>query len=377
MEPPVPVGHLGVSVALSPDRRRLALGTGAGFQPDENGVLVLWDLVAGVEERRVPVPSGGVGLDDDRLIQFTPDGHALVVGQETNAVGVYDLSLRRTGWLALSTADHAPGSIVVGDRLLSWGDRGLVLAPMVGDRWSDGPDSKWLAAGFSLHLDKSVVVGGRVVGPITEDDGRSSVIALDLEADREAWSTDVPMNTSSSYASSADGHTLVVATNERVHWIDTTTGTERATTPLPSFTRVVLDPQGRGLAAVDWRGGPALLGTAEGPLATLPTPLRREPLIDAPDLRSLAYSPDGKQVLVATADGALEVYTVEGTPRRTAHIAVTNDAEEWLGALWGADDTIVGITSIDVVLAGLGGDIRARLPIGVPIGRWLPPAQVR
>jgi hypothetical protein len=187
-----------------------------------------------------------------------------------------------------------------------------------------------------------------------------------------------------SYASSADGHTLVVATNGRVHWIDTTTGTEWATTPLPSSTRVVLDAQGRGLAAVPWRGGAAHLGTAEGPLATLPTTLRREPLIDAPDLRSLAYSPDGTHVLVATTDGALEVYTVEAAPRRTAprrtaHIAVTNEAEEWLGVLWGADDTIVGITPRDVVLAGLDGGIRARLPIGVPIGRWLPPApsQVR
>lgn len=82
-------------------------------------------------------------------------------------------------------------------------------------------------------------------------------------------------------------------------------------------------------------------------------------------------------MLIATPDGALEVYTVEAAPRRTAHIAVTNDAEEWLGALWGADDTIVGITSRGLVLAGLDGDIRARLPIGVPIGRWLPKAQMR
>jgi len=87
----------------------------------------------------------------------------------------------------------------------------------------------------------------------------------------------------------------------------------------------------------------------------------------APDLRSVAFSPAGDRLLVATPAGALEVYDITGVPTQLASIPVTADARDWLGVYWGASDTLVAVTQREVILAQLDGTIRQRLPLGYTI----------
>jgi hypothetical protein len=94
------------------------------------------------------------------------------------------------------------------------------------------------------------------------------------------------------------------------------------------------------------------------------------PWQSAPDLRAFVFSRDGTRGIVATAAGEIVAVELSSTPRTLYRIALVSDPAEWLGLYACADETIVAVTSLELIfLDGMTGAVQARQALGFPIRR--------
>ena len=205
---PLRIDRVGMSLAFSPDRRLLAVGTGPSSPVGLSVQLQLWDYAAGRLERTVDLPEWATGLT------FSPDGRSLLVR--------FDHTLYQTSYTQYRIWDVAtlsprgeplscpapPREAVVflqDHRLLTRGPGGVwewdfatsrpsrLAIPMSGSvqALAADPSARWIVslneAGAAQLYDASTY---RAVGPLLRaeqpivglsftDDGKSIVAAVD------------------------------------------------------------------------------------------------------------------------------------------------------------------------------------------------------
>lgn len=359
---------------LSRDGRWLAVG--AGSAPDDydaGGPLVLWDVLLRAPIRRRVVAPGGIGLKGRGLLSFSPSGRLLVGRCNTNEVHVFDATsdtLATAGEVALSHDDSAPGACLLpGERtLFTRGERGLAIVPAKGNHHVDTPGVRWFpdeGASFPFY-----VVGARADGIVVGAHPHGAK-AFDTMTGKVVWiSTEVTGGSDADWALSRDATRLVAATGAEIVVLETAHGrvVARNAVPHASSSTVEWDPAGKRVAVA--RVSDVTIYDGLALLCRLPSVPRKRPWLMAPDLRSFAFSLDGTRGVVATESGAIVVYELGGSPRRLAETPLVAEPKEWLGVLWGAGDTVVAITSKEIVfLDGKRGGVHARSPLGFPIQR--------
>jgi WD40 repeat protein len=243
-------GHTGPvdSVAYSPDGKILASST-------PQGVVKLWDSTSG----KILNTLAGQTSSTNSLA-FAPDGKVLAVGV-SNQEG-----FRISGEIRLWDVGSA--------KLLRTLKR--ELGGGVG-RLAFSPDGKVLAA--------EETVGGRGRGRIVE------VVLWDVRAEQVR----AKLKTSAAaLAFSPDGKSLATASRQLKMW-DVETGQETSSLS-GSFNSFAYSPDGRYLAGVDNLGTIVLWDMSKSEIAGTAQ------LEERPRLYSVAFSPDGRSLAVATGD---------------------------------------------------------------------------
>ena len=369
-----------LACALSRDGRRLAVGAGsADADYEAGGPLVIWDFVRGAPSRRRMVAPGGIGMEGRELLAFSPSGHLLVASCNTNEVHLFDAeseALATVGEIALSHEDSAPGACLLPGEtaLFTSGEKGLALVPIKGTHQDiDSPEVRWFPGDFPFF-----VAAARADGLVVGANPRRAQ-GFDTAAGRPRWTSTEASGDPDTWDAglSPDASELVAATGESVVFLDTGRGVVRARDAMSPGRSggVVWDAAGRRVAILTERfparSAPDVAvydgRTLSYRLGAAP---RRRPWLMAPDLCSFAFSPDGGRGVLATEDGKVVLYRLGASPRRLAEMLVTPDPEEWLGVFWGAADTVVAITSREILLIdGARGAVRSRTPLGFPIRR--------
>jgi len=366
----------GLASDLSPDGRLLAVGAGAP-DADRPGPLVIWDVVAGTIARRRTVADGGVGLDGGRLVQWSPSGALLVAATHTNQLTTYDArspELAELGRVALSFDDGAPGCVLLPGEaeLFTHGEEGVAIVPVRGRHDPSSPDVRWLGLPefpfWAIAAFDDLVVG---VEPdtVTAYDRTRRAIRYTAPA--------CPGDSDAGCAFSPDGRTLAIASNRRIRLLDSATGKELAAHPgMAARVGSIVWAAGGTRLAVSYdtlpgraeRGAVVVLERA-GALARLPVRPHAHAWLTAPDLRMFAFAPDGARGAVSTADGELVVFELAAGARELYRVAL-GDPAEWLGLYWGAGDTLVVASSLELqFLDATSGARRSRAPLGFRVRR--------
>lgn len=306
------------SAARSPCGTYLATGSTSG--PDmSDGHLILWDLRDGALLQCHPIP-GGLGWPD-RVggIQWRPDGAVLGLTYSTNALGVLD--------------PFDPDAAIRG----RW---------RVTNGWPYPPRWIWSPDGAQIYV--------ACWGP---DSAMGCFLQVD-EPDRpERWAFSAPeLDTLSSLDWRAPDLVTGWVSWNRCVGIDTATGAMRWTREVvaPALhnaageprlkprwrydhdTEVLIpSPDGRRVAALvrsaSREATPGVHVFERGRrVAVLPAPLALlRPSIDAP---CFAWSPDGRGGALLRKDGVLEVWALDGEPRRIAEVPVQGVRAVYYGA---------------------------------------------
>ncbi len=346
---------------------------------DAGGPLVLWDVVRGAPAQRRTVAPGGIGMEGRTLLAFSPSRHLLVAACNTNEVHVFDAdsdALATVGEIALSQDDSAPGACLLPGEtaLFTSGEKGLAIVPINGTHQDiDSPEVRWFPGDFPF-LVAAARADGLVVGA-----NPHGARGFDTAAGRPRWSSTEASGDPDKWEAglSPDASELVVTTGESVLFLHTERGVVRARDRM-SVGRsggVVWDAAGRRVAILTERyparSAPDVAVYDERKLSyRLGAGPRRRPWLMAPDLCSFAFSPDGSRGVLATEDGKIVVYRLGASPLRVAELLVTSDPEEWLGVFWGAADTVIALTSREILMVdGARGTVRSRSSLGFPVHR--------
>jgi hypothetical protein len=297
------------------------------------------------------------------------------------------------GTASLTSNDTAPGFVILPDEahLLTVGEQersansfdwdfAVVNARAEVDLRTKGPDLRWVrnpklfATNRGLPWDAwTGAAPGLLIGA-----GRDGAAALDLSTGAVRWkSTDVAGNADSAYAFSPDATMLAAATGSALVFLDARTGKVLRQHPMHrgSVEAILWDAHARRAAVLSGqRGGdpPPQITLYEGtaPLYTLPAAPRKAPWIMAADLHGFAFSPDGGRAVVGTIDGRLVVFELGSSPKQLGEAPVEPDPQEWLGVYWGAGNTIVAITSRELIFVdGATFKVRSRSPMGFALKR--------
>jgi hypothetical protein len=360
-----------LSSDLSPDRRWLALGAGAGLST-EDGPIALWDLAARRIARRALIDAGGIGLSlaGDDLLRFAPSGRFIVASTRTNGISVFDAAtLEVIGEKTFDdTNDSARRAVVLpGDReLFTYGERGLVIAPIAGRHDATSRIPRWFdVAGFPTMGRIAARADGVVVG------GYAEVGAFDTTTGKLRYVMTPPWRHFEPFGFSPDASVLAGASPGTVAFVDTATGRAVAAQRGGDAHAESVAWDARGLrTAVVRRAGAVEIFDAHAPLCHLDVASRDRPLIMATDLASFAFAPDGARGVVATEAGELAAFELATKPRELYRRRVVADPLEWCGVFWVAGDVIVAVTSRELVFVDArSGVIAARHPLGFPIDR--------
>ncbi|GAA0926789.1 hypothetical protein [Nonomuraea longicatena] len=386
-----PDAHLGrvLAHALSPCGRYLAVGSTAGDFPfDEIGVLQIWEVATGRCVNVIEGVPSGVGPDIDRhMIQWSADASRIAVVHHTFMVGIWEPFGDPGDWegepiVEVHVSDSRPHFALAPDgrRLVMWGGwdeedrRGRIFSLDDGEEpgalLSVETLSDEILAREPLTLDWSTWSedGERVYGYSLE----GWACSIDVASGRIAWLTDTddPLPSWSpdeKYVAYHQDDSLVIA--------DALTGRRLATHAAhPDATLLAWGPGGRLAVVTPADGSPetdAPTGTKGSHSAVSPQKahpnvrdLGARPGVSivsaddrldddlalalrptgwmTPDLFSWAWSPTGDRAACLTGDGPVEIWHLGEHPERRRVIDVPEDAS---GLLWGADDTLVIVTS--------------------------------
>ncbi|MEV2273233.1 WD40 repeat domain-containing protein [Nonomuraea africana] len=358
--------------ALSPCGRYLALGSAVGEEFDDGGVLQIWEVATGRCVNVIDGIPGGVGWESDRhMIQWSADGSRVAVVHSKSQVGVWESFGGQEGSVGepiaqVNVSDSRPCFAFApdGERVMMWGgwyreeQRGRLISL---EDVADIDDVAALVPVESLFDEMLAVLGGEP-----------------LSLDWSAWSKDgerVYGYESSGWACSID----VAA--RRVVWLRATHDLDG---PLPAWSPderhlahqrdgqlVISDAvTGEPVAVHAARPGAALLSWGPAGRLAVVAPANNDegarPGVsivratgehdydldlalsptgyDTPDLTSWAWSPDGGRAACLTDEGRVEVWELGERPERLRVVEVPEDAD---GVLWGADDVLVIVTSLD------------------------------
>jgi hypothetical protein len=364
---------------LSGDRRWLAVGALCSDDYDAGGPLAVWDVLRHAMVRRRTIAPGGIGLSGEGLLRFSASGRLLVACVDTNQVMMIDPAseqLATVGHLTLSMADSAPGTLMLPGEtdLLTSGDHGIAIAPTSGDHDDHSPRVRWLGPS-DVRFWRAVA---RADGVVVSADAEA-IVAIELPSGRVRYTSHALAATAhSDFAFTSDGSLLAGGDFGSVGFVDASNGKLLATYAAAHeyIDSVAWDVHGRRTAVVrasarrnDPTPGDVTIFERLAPTYALPVQPRWRPWLAAPDLRSFQFSPDGDRAVVATRAGDVVVFELAAAPREIARRRLAPDPKEWLGLYWGAEDTIVAITSTELFFLDTACKLRARAPLGFRVRR--------
>ncbi|MFG3704554.1 Tn3 family transposase [Micromonospora sp. NPDC047670] len=361
-----------LTYVLSPCGRYLALGSRVGEEFDDGGVLQIWEVATGRCVNVIDGIPGGVGWESDRhMVQWSADASRVAVVHHKFKVGVWesfgdqeDLGGEPIAEMAVSDSRPCFAFAPDGERVVMWGGwylkdkRGRLVSL---DDVDDLEDIESLIPVESLSDEMLAVLDG---GPLC--------------LDWSTWSKDGERVYG--YASSGWACSIDVAAR-RVVWLKQTHDFRG---PLPAWSpderhlahqrggQLVLSDAvtGKPVAVHAARPGAALLSWGPGGRLAVVVPAHKDegahPGVsivkatgehdydldlalrptgyDTPDLTAWAWAPDGSRAACLTDEGRIEVWNLGERPERLRVVEVPEDAD---GVLWGADDVLVIITSLN------------------------------
>lgn len=306
------------SAARSPCGTYLATGSVSGPSLSD-GHLILWDLRDG-SLLQCHAIEGGVGWPDEvGGIQWRPDGKVLGLTYFTNAIGVLDPfdpdAAIQGEWFVTNGWPHPPNWIWSPDGkqiyVACWGpDSALGCFLQVDDpdqpeRWAESaPDGDTLS---DLHWSAPDLLTGWGAS--------DECVGIDVASGAIRWTREV----------------VAPALHDAAG--------EPIPTPVWRYARnaevIVPSPDRRWVAAlVEPDSQYAMPGVhlyeGDQTVAVLPAPLALlRSSIDAP---CFAWSPDGRGGALLRKDGVLEVWALDGEPRRIAEVSVQGVRAVYYGA---------------------------------------------
>jgi WD40 repeat protein len=296
-------------VAFSPDGKTLgAAGLPVGEPSAPVAGINLWDVATGKERLRLRGPAADVGA-----LAFSPDGRTLAATNSDGTVRLWDAATGQEGasFKGLGEYGGRPAFSPDGKALAAAGARVCVWEVTTRkERRSFGgprqeleslalsPDLKTLAAAYHQDVDLWDVATGKL--RLTLPDHRGRVACAAFSPDGKVVAV----------ACNRDEGGLLKHTTEVKLW-DAATGKERATFPRHEgyVWEVRFSPDGKALALLEARNftprGLKVLDAATGrTLATLSVSDPKE------DAYHMAFSPDGKLLATACAEGKVRLWDV-------------------------------------------------------------------
>ncbi|MER6947611.1 BRCT domain-containing protein [Nonomuraea sp. NPDC000554] len=363
--------------ALSPDGRHLAVGSHTGDDYDRGGVLQVFEVATGRCVHAIDGIMGGVGFPDHmRSLQWSADGTRIALEYDTNATGVWDPfgTAREPIADAFFLASGRPPGMAFapeGRRAFVYGGeshflRNVIVAMHEGsvagppDACPEGtepiefggplPDELREARGDEPELILGRAFwsrdGSRVYGEATDE---YAAISLDVDKRQVSWILGLEEEQDAAPPEwSLDERLLAYQRDGKLIIADALTGETTAELPgYPGADVVCWGPGGR-LAVVDPAGG--TVGIIEGTTGAHLHDLTVQAATSNPrgwDARSWVWSPNGERAACVTAEGRIEIWSLDARPERLRVLdGIRRTIGQWdhgFGLEWPADDVLIAI----------------------------------